>query len=101
MFTYKAKVMRVIDGDTLEVALDLGFNISFTEKLRLFNINAPELKTEEGVKARDFLLYLLGDGNITVNTIKDRKGKYGRYLAILFKDNVNINLEMVNEGHAK
>jgi endonuclease YncB( thermonuclease family) len=55
MYEYMAKVTRVIDGDTIEVEIDLGFKIKHTTILRLSGINAPELRTPEGVAAKRYL----------------------------------------------
>lgn len=103
MYTYNANVLSIYDGDTITVKIDLGFHI-FTEiKLRLWGINAPELKGdshEAGAAARDYLAGLLKTQSITVETYKDRQEKYGRWLAIVYVDGKNINDEMVNSGHA-
>ena len=97
MYTYKAKVARVIDGDTVVLEIDLGFKIFHVMSCRLLNVNAPELNAEdEQTKAaakasRGFLMYLLGVGKIV--TIESKKlDKYGRALVLI--DGVN---DIMNE----
>ena len=105
MYQYKAKVVNVYDGDTITVDIDLGLKVWVRdEKLRLYGINAPELKGKErdkGLESRDHLRDILPTGSvITIRTIKDKKGKYGRYLAEIFVDDVNVNEKMVDDGFA-
>ena len=103
MFTYTAKIIKVYDGDTVTAKIDCGFHLNFTEKVRLYGINAPELRGKErpeGLKARDYLRELILDKEVTIKTIKDRKGKYGRYLGEIFIGTVNINKKLVKKGHA-
>lgn len=100
MYLYKATILRVVDGDTVDALVDLGFHITIEMKLRLYGINAPEMKTEAGHPARDYLKSLLDGKIITLKTIKDKREKYGRYLAILIADNAIVNDMMVNAGHA-
>ena len=107
-YVYRARVERpedIYDGDTITVVIDLGFYIHFGElTLRLHGINAPELRgaeKEAGRRARDWLRERLAGREFIVQTIRDRKGKYGRYLAIIWLDGVNINEEMVRLGLAE
>lgn len=93
-------VTDVYDGDTITVKIDLGFHTFREEKLRLFGINAPEMRgaeKAEGTKSRDWLRERILDQVVELETIKDKKGKYGRYLAIIYRDEVNINNEMVDK----
>jgi len=90
-YTYKAKVTKVYDGDTITVNIDLGFYLSWNEQvIRLARINTAEIKgaeREEGLKVRDIVASLILDKEVTIKTIKDKKEKYGRYLAeIEFED---------------
>lgn len=109
LYYYRARVISVYDGDTLRVDIDLGLSTWVkNEKLRLARIDAPELRGEErehGLAARDFLISKVLNQEIILETIKDRKGKYGRYLAELWIKNetgeyININDLLVQEGHA-
>jgi len=112
MFEYKAKVVRVIDGDTIEVMIDLGFYLSIREKVRLANINAYEIKLgktttqadkDKGLEAKAFLENMLADQEITLKTVKIR-GKYGRFIANVFVDDngmvVNVNDLLIQKGYA-
>ena len=103
-YTYQAEVLRVVDGDTIDVILDLGLNIKSTQRLRLARINAWEPKGEErekGLKATSALNTLINGSSVKVETLKDSRGKYGRYLAEIWIGNVNVNDIMVYEGHAR
>jgi len=109
---YEYKIVDIIekdiyDGDTIKATLDLGFGIYKKEKFRLARINAPELKgknRQQGLQSRDFLRQLLlnNKNNLIIKTIKDRKGKYGRYIAEIYlqKENININNILLKEGLA-
>jgi micrococcal nuclease len=108
MYVYRAHVIKVYDGDTITVNIDLGFNISIKEKLRLYGINTPEVRgdeREQGLISRDWLRDLILDKDIIIKTKKDKKGKYGRYLATIFIDidgeEKNINDWLVTEGLAE
>lgn len=109
LYLYKAEVLKVYDGDTITVMIDLGMSCFVKEKIRLFGIDAPELRGEEkqrGIEARDHLANLLESGDVFILTKKDNKGKYGRYLAdvyvhdSIFNDLINVNRTMVDTGHA-
>ena len=109
LYHYRAIVSSVYDGDTCTVDIDLGLGTWLKgEKLRLYRINAPELKKEEreaGLKSRDFLRGIIDGKEIIIQTVKDRKGKYGRYLAeILIADEngdlMNVNDLLVEKGFA-
>ena len=109
LYHYKAKVTSVYDGDTCTVDIDLGLHTWVNgEKIRLNRINAPEVKGTErskGLKSRDFLRNKIEGKEIFIQTIKDEKEKYGRYLGEIWleesKDNfININDLIVKEGYA-
>lgn len=108
LYFYKAIVTSVYDGDTCTVDIDLGLHTWIKgENLRLLRINAPELKGDErenGLKSRDFLREQILNKEITIQTFKDEKEKYGRYLAEIWleKDgkDTNINDLMVEKGFA-
>lgn len=109
LYCYRAKVVSVYDGDTCTVNIDMGLKTWIhDEKLRLSRINTPELRGEDrekGLLARDYLRELVLDREILLQTIRDKKGKYGRYLAeiwLLGADGkwININDAMISSGHA-
>jgi len=108
LYTYSAKVISVYDGDTIRVDIDLGLKTWVkNESIRLNRINAPEVRGSEktmGIKSRDFLRKLILKKDIIIETIKDKKGKYGRYLGEIWveKDGkyLNVNDLLVKEGYA-
>ena len=106
MYEYKADLRRVVDGDTIDVSLNVGFDIVFNTRIRLLGINAPESRTrdlvekEKGLAAKDWLIATITDKEIVIKTTLDKKGKFGRVLGEIFVDGVNINQQMITEGHA-
>lgn len=100
MYEYAAVVSRVVDGDTVDVTIDLGMETSRTIRCRLFGINAPEKNTPEGKAAKAWLEQRVAGKTILCQTIKDKVEKYGRYLVRLMDGN-EINTEMISAGHAK
>ena len=105
LYTYNAKITSVYDGDTVTADVDLGFHIwAAGEKLRLHRINAPEVRGAErpqGLISRDWLREKLVGKDVLIRTIKDKKGKYGRYLVEIFLNGVNINDQLVKEDLAE
>lgn len=82
MFEYNARVLNVIDADTLKLQIDLGFSVFVTQSCRLVRIDAPEMSTMEGFKARQFVVDLLAAVTaLKVSTSKP--DKYGRWLVDL------------------
>lgn len=116
---YRAIVRRVVDGDTIDVRIDQGFDNWRDERLRLFGIDTPESfgvkkDSEEykaGMAAYDFVVALFGDAMsveapIWLRTLKT--GKYGRYLALVWTEQefvddleMSLNAQLVKSGHAK
>lgn len=94
--------MKVIDGDTVDIAIDLGLKMFHQTRIRLYGINAPEIGTLEGQASRARLSELMPvGGEFTLRTIKDRKEKYGRYLGVFIDDDGHeVNQRMIAEGHA-
>jgi len=85
IFTYKARVLKVIDGDTLFCRIDLGFGLFIEQKFRLRGIDCPEMDTEEGQEAKRFVQNRLsGCDFIVAKTFKDSVDKYDRYLTDIF-----------------
>lgn len=104
MYTYNCKVLRVVDGDTVEVDIDLGLHIRVIRMVRLLGIDAPEMSTPEGPKAKEHLISLLENNFIVIQTKLDRDDKYGRLLGTLYVATIvgpNINKMMVDDGFAK
>ena len=111
MYEYHVKnLSKVVDGDTIDVDIDLGFDISFSSRVRLAGIDTPESRTADkaekalGLEAKEYLKYKLKDAkSIVIKTEKmDSSEKYGRILGWIFIDGqeVSVNQQMINDGYA-
>ena len=103
MYEYKARCIRVIDGDTAELDIDAGLYVHVHETCRLFGLNAPEMKLDTrpaGEAAKAYLASLIDGAELIVQTLHDKRCKYGRFLVVIWKDGVNVNEAMVQAGHA-
>jgi micrococcal nuclease len=108
MYEYSCEVKRVVDGDTVDVILDLGFDILYKSRVRLYGIDTPESRTRNkdekarGKMAKAFLEDAINNGNTVViqTKLKDSRGKFGRVLGDVVVDGVNINQSMVDNHHA-
>lgn len=106
MYTYEAEVIRIIDGDTIEVIIDLGFKVFWKTKIRLAGIDAPEIDTVDGIVAYDALRFMIASSKIKIVTQKDKQEKFGRYLATVYPfagkgEGVSVNDLMLKGGYAK
>jgi micrococcal nuclease len=126
IYIYKAELIRVVDGDTVELMIDLGFSNFTKQTMRLYGIDAPEMRTAAGKAAKTWLWEAIQPLEaIYVQTIqlstKAKRDKYGRFLAVLYKSEAgmeqdmdyadaegiqnffqsSINRRMITEGHAK
>ena len=102
-YDYRATLVRVIDGDTLVFDVDLGFSIHSLHHVRLRGVNAPELRTDAGPPARQWVIewFAARPGPITLVTAKGRETeKYGRYLGNVFAAGDHLNVDLLNAGHA-
>jgi micrococcal nuclease len=96
-------IIRVIDGDTVEACVNLGFHIQINLVVRLYNIDAVEPKKDPVMadKAKKHLEKLLSETPLMIHTIKDRRGKFGRWLAeIINCYGVNCGEQMIRDGYA-
>ena len=108
MYEYACKVDRVVDGDTCDVTLDLGFKILHKCRVRLYGIDTPESRTRNkdekarGLLAKAYLVDAIDSGDkVVIQTkLKDSKGKFGRVLGDVVVDGVNINQSMIKDHHA-
>jgi micrococcal nuclease len=111
MYEYRVKeVLKIVDGDTIDVDIDLGFNVSYTQRVRLAGIDTPESRTTDlkekalGLEVKEYLKHLLEDAeDIVIQTEKpDSSEKYGRILGWLFinDEDTSLNEKMINEGYA-
>ena len=111
MYEYYVKeVSSVVDGDTIDIIIDLGFDVLISSRMRLAGIDAPESRTSDkvekalGLEAKEYLKKSLKDAkDIVIKTEKmDSTEKYGRILGWVYinGDSVSINDHMINNGYA-
>lgn len=111
MYDYRVKkITGVVDGDTIDVDIDLGFNVSFSQRVRLAGIDTPESRTTDkmekalGLEAKEYLKSKIKDAkDIVIKTEKpDSSEKYGRILGWLYIDGntISINDQMIEDGYA-
>lgn len=119
MYQYKFKLSTVVDGDTVDGTIDLGFGIFVKKRIRMLGIDAPETRLQRSIKSIDDrdkekqlgllakakLKELLKGKEITIQTKLDKTGKFGRVLGTLVVNNgdteLNINEFMVTNGYAR
>ena len=105
MYEYNCTVTRIVDGDTIDVILDLGFSVLHKCRVRLYGIDTPESRTRDkdekarGKLAAKYLKDSIKNGTeiILRSKLKDSKGKYGRVLGEIIVDNININQSMIEK----
>jgi len=110
MYEYKVKVNDVIDGDTIDVVIDLGFDIFTNKRIRLYGIDCPESRTTDlyekklGLEAKEYLKNVLGNAStVVVKTLStDSYEKYGRVLGQIYTDSstTSVNELMISRGYA-
>lgn len=112
MYTYKAKVIRVVDGDTMDLLIDIGFDVHIKERVRLYGIDTPETRTKDleekkrGLAAKEYVKDAIKacKGEVEIVTHKEKKGKFGRYLVEVWVGEStldNLNERLIEMGHAK
>ena len=101
MYEYAARPVKVVDGDTLDVDIDLGFNIHTKQRIRLLGVNCPEHGTTAGDDATAFTkAWIEQHGpDLTVRTLLDRREKYGRILGTITVGNRTLNQDLITGGH--
>ncbi len=111
MYEYRVKkITNVVDGDTIDVDIDLGFAVSFSQRVRLAGIDTPESRTSDkfektlGLESKEYLKKKLKDAkDVIIKTEKpDSSEKYGRILGWLYVDGdtVSVNDHMIEDGYA-
>ena len=111
MYEYRVKKLtNVVDGDTIDVEIDLGFNVSYAQRVRLAGIDTPESRTTDkaekvlGLESKEYLKLKLKDAKlIVIKTEKpDSSEKYGRILGWLYVDGntISVNDQMIEDGYA-
>ena len=114
MYTYKAKLQRVVDGDTIDATIDLGFDIFVKKRIRFAGINAPESRTRDleekarGLAAKDRVKNILEE-NIDFELHSEELGKFGRVLGKIYVEKLDgkdcltqicLNEQLIKEKHA-
>lgn len=111
MYEYRVKkITGIVDGDTIDVDIDLGFSISYSQRVRLAGIDTPESRTSDkfekslGLESKEYLKTKLKDAkDIVIKTQKpDSSEKYGRILGWLYVDgsSISVNEQMIQDGYA-
>ena len=101
LFRFSATVVKIVDADTIDFLVDLGFRINQEVRVRLFGINAPERNALGGSEATAYVKTKLPVGReVIIETFKNPTDKYGRWLATIYLDDVNLNQLIVADGHA-
>lgn len=108
MYDYNCKVERIVDGDTIDVVLDLGFDILYRTRVRLYGIDTPESRTRDleekarGLLAKEYLSTKIKNAeNIIIQTkLKDSRGKFGRVLGSVIADGINLNNQLTLNHYA-
>lgn len=105
MYTYKATIIGVYDGDTVTAIADLGFHVNKEIKIRLAGIDTPEIRGAErpdGLVSKKRMEDLVLNKEVIIKTYKDKQEKYGRWLADIFipESDISVNQMLINEGLA-
>lgn len=114
-YWYQGSVLRVVDGDTIDLMVDLGFSIHHKIRVRLYGINTPESRTKNleekalGLKAKEYVSdWLDNHKTVFIKTVVDKNEKYGRVLAEIYSSaDINdektacLNTDIIEAGHAR
>lgn len=106
-YEYNAKLIRVIDGDTVDALVDLGFDVWLHKRIRLYGINAPESRTKNlqekrlGLASKGRLEEIMAECGGEFILESRGVGKYGRCLGVLLIGEININQQLIFEGYAE
>ena len=112
MYEYFCKIQRVVDGDTVDISVNLGFDIWHNARVRMMGIDTPESRTRNleekalGLASKARLKELLKGQKVRLECSKEGKGKFGRILADVVTidkegNEININNRLIEEGHAR
>ena len=111
MYEYRCELVKVIDGDTIDIDIDLGFGVWMkNQRIRMYGIDTPESRTRDleekkyGLAAKAFLTEMLDDSHLILKTHKDERGKFGRILGEVWRTtnfaDQSINDYMIEKHHA-
>ena len=108
MYEYKAKVVKIVDGDTIDALIDIGFSVWVKKRIRLHGINTPESRTRDlvekkaGLAAKAQLKEWIEESDYEIRIKSHGVGKYGRCLGEIFTEGeISLNTRLIKEGHAK
>lgn len=100
MYEYKARIESVVDGDTIDAVIDLGFKINTRQRLRLARIDTPERGQDGYAQARDFVTWAVLEKLVTIRT--EKVSKWGYYIAeVTLPDGRNLSDALIEAGLAK
>ena len=107
-YSYRVKsIVKIIDGDTFDCIMDLGFDVLLEARVRMMGIDTPESRTRDleekkfGLLAKEYLTEKLAKADIIVTTeVDNEKGKFGRILGWVWADGINVNKQMIDENMA-
>jgi micrococcal nuclease len=103
-YIYKATITNIVDGDTVDAIIDVGFRQFTTQRLRLLGIDTPELNDkvlenrDKAKQAKEYLASLILGKSVIVQTSKS--DSFGRWLGTIYLDDLNINEHLIETGHA-
>jgi micrococcal nuclease len=98
LYNYRAKCVNVVDGDTADMVIDVGFYLTTRVRVRFLGINTPERGREGYSEATEHLESLILDREVIIETYKS--DSFGRYLGTVYVDGKNVNREMIDLGYA-
>ena len=104
-YVYRTRVVRVIDGDSMVLEIDLGCHVTITRPVRLLGVDTPEVvgvTREAGIAAREWAREWAASRRVIVETRLDANDKFGRLLATIYRtgDPVSLNASLIEAGHA-
>ncbi len=106
-YSYRVKsIVKIIDGDTFDCIMDLGFDVLLEARVRMYGIDTPESRTRDleekkfGLLAKDWLVNHLNNDIIISTELDNEKGKFGRVLGTVWAEGININEKMIDEHMA-
>ena len=109
-YQYWGKVVRVVDGDTVDIEVELGFEVKFFGRFRLIGVDTPEIfgvkksseEYKQGKKAAEYVESVIPPGTwVEIRTYAGPREKYGRWLCEIFVDGSNLNQDLIDKGYAQ
>ena len=111
MYTYECNTIRVIDGNTVDAIIDLGFNVTIRQRIKLYGVNVDDVRSNneeqkaKAIASKNKLAELIGN-DFTCETILNKRGKAGRIMGQIYVTDsagskVNVNDQLINQGFAE